>query len=198
MTLEQTIAEMILGTDDGVGDGPIASCMFHGGTYPEPYGCVTTISEYLFGEEPLFPPHLIRGNLTGVGGRTVITGLGLGALIGTGATVDVDPDLIPSPTEDDVGKVLRVGPDMKNIWDTEEGMGYRQDFEISDWVQLGLQYYTITVTHNLSTLSPQVELYQEGFIVIIDQVEIVNENIIKLYVLYNPDCRFNGSIVISK
>jgi len=67
-----------------------------------------TIEEYMFDEENLFPPHLIRGNLLATPGRTTTTGQWQLALFGGGVVFDVDPNLLPSPTTADIGKILTV------------------------------------------------------------------------------------------
>jgi hypothetical protein len=73
---------------------------------------------------------------------------------------------------------------------------YSSSFVIADWVSLGLDYYTITLTHNLNSTIPQVELYEGSDSVMLDRVEVVDANHVKIYVLQNPDCRFDGSIII--
>jgi len=67
-----------------------------------------SIEDYEFGEELLFPPVLIRGDLLQTDGRTKITGENSKALFGGGCVVDIDPNFIPSPSSDDVGKFMVV------------------------------------------------------------------------------------------
>lgn len=75
---------------------------------------------------------------------------------------------------------------------------YNQDFILSDWVNDSSIYYTLIFVHNLNTLYPIVELYSGGFRLRTDQVETIDANSIKVYVTYNPDGRFIGSVTVLK
>ena len=75
---------------------------------------------------------------------------------------------------------------------------YTDSFLISDWVNASNIYYTLTFTHNLNMLIPQVELYEGNYSVRVDKVELIDANSVKIYVPFSPDGRFNGSVIIIK
>ncbi len=60
---------------------------------------------------------LTKGNLTGVANRTAVSG-GTGAVIGSGASVDVNTTLLPSPGAGDVGKALISNGANSAVWTT--------------------------------------------------------------------------------
>lgn len=155
------------------------------------------ITEYLFGNQG-GQGVTGWGNVTGETGRINVSGQPNGAVIGSGVHIDVDEDLLPEPTVSDIGKFLKVTASGVNTYESITSGGYTNTFVIADWVNLASIYYTLTFTHNLGTLYPQVELLNGSFQVRADQVEIVDANSVKAYVTYSPDGRFNGSISILK
>jgi hypothetical protein len=154
------------------------------------------IAEYIFGMQGSFAV-TGWGDITGTEGRVQATGQPEGAVIGAGVNIDVDPKLIPEATETDLHKFLRSGAS-GNYWAVPDTTGYTKDITIDDWENLSNTYYKLDIAHNLNTEYPQVELYQDGFLVFIDQVEVITVNLVRLYVLFSPDGRFNGSVSIIK
>jgi len=75
---------------------------------------------------------------------------------------------------------------------------FSEDFLITDWV-LSAGVYTYNAQHNLESDKINVAIFENGNEeVIVDRVQIVDNNNVKLYVSYSPDCRFDGRINIFK
>ena len=72
------------------------------------------------------------------------------------------------------------------------------DFVIGDWV-LSAGRYILNLQHNLEGTRISVTLYENGNNeVIADRVEIVDNNNVRIYASYDPDCRFAGRATIFK
>lgn len=82
----------------------------------------------------------------------------------------------------------------------DPGSSYIESFLIADWIAAGTFLYYIIVTHDLDTNVPNVKVYEvDGNLksCILDRIEILDNNNIKIFVTYLPDGRFNGSIVVN-
>jgi hypothetical protein len=77
------------------------------------------------------------------------------------------------------------------------GSYYSKTFLISDWVNQVNVYYTQLITHDLNTLTPQTTIYNGTYLINVDNIEIIDANNIRIYTLYSPDGRFDGSIIMS-
>ena len=156
-----------------------------------------SIAEYIFGSQG-GGGVTGWGDITGETGRINVSGQPIGSVIGSGVHIDVDEDILPTPQQTDIGKFLKVTASGVNTYEAITSGGFTDTFVIADWVNLSNVYYTLTFIHNLGTLYPQVELLNGSYQVRVDQVEIVDANSVKIYVIYSPDGRFNGSISILK
>ena len=76
--------------------------------------------------------------------------------------------------------------------------GFQTTFVIADWV-LSAGRYQLDIQHNLETDLLNTYIWENSVSQVeVDRTEIINNNTIRLYVTYDPDCRFNGRIVIIK
>lgn len=155
------------------------------------------IENHLFGNN-IHPSASGYGNIIGASGRVVIGGSPTGAVIGAGVNIDIDEDLLPSPSVSDIGKILEVTGEGKTAWAVKSTGSYTEEFETGDWINQSNVYWYINVTHNLGTTTPIVEVFDDTSSVMVDRTEVVDGNTVKIGVVYNPDGRFAGSISIIK
>ncbi|MHA1591590.1 MAG: hypothetical protein ACTSUP_03875, partial [Candidatus Heimdallarchaeaceae archaeon] len=60
-------------------------------------------------------------------------------------------------------------------------------------------YYVVDIQHNLESENITYTIWEnETDQVEVDRVSIINTNTIRLYVSMDPDCRFEGNIVLFK
>lgn len=72
------------------------------------------------------------------------------------------------------------------------------DFLFEDWF-LSAGEYLLDVSHNLESEVVNTFIWENGKDQVgVDRVEIINSNVIRLHVTYDPDTRFSGRIVIFK
>ena len=74
--------------------------------------------------------------------------------------------------------------------------GYSTTFNSSSWVLNGTNY-ELTVTHNLASSYPIIEIREANNVVFVNDIITVDSNNVKLSVPNNPDLRFTGSIAIN-
>lgn len=116
---------------------------------------------------------------------------------GGGASVFTQLLDVPISYTGQAGKYVRV----KNTEDGLEfslgsGTGYNKIFLTTDWVSNGSNY-ELTITHNLDSVYPIVEIKDSAKLVFVNEVEIIDNNSIKLSIPANPDLRFAGAIAIN-
>lgn len=71
---------------------------------------------------------------------------------------------------------------------------YESSFTIGSWLELS-PYYYIDITHNLETAAPQVSCYDSNNEeVFLERIEVISNNLIKIFVSSIPDSRFIGII----
>lgn len=73
---------------------------------------------------------------------------------------------------------------------------YSLDFITTDW-SLNGENYELTITHNLDSSNPQVEVRSNGATIYPNSVSVIDSNSILLSVPATPDLRFNGSVAIN-
>lgn len=74
--------------------------------------------------------------------------------------------------------------------------GVEIEFLISDWVLMAGQYI-LDLQHNLESEKVNTELYDDSDNKVgVSRTNILNTNTIRLYTTLDPDCRFNGKIII--
>jgi hypothetical protein len=72
------------------------------------------------------------------------------------------------------------------------------DFVVDDWI-LSAGNYILDVAHNLDSEKVNVAIWENNVTpVILDRINVVNNNTIRLYVTFDPDCRFDGRAIIFK
>lgn len=68
----------------------------------------------------------------------------------------------------------------------------------NNWVLNGDMYYK-DINHNLNTLHPSITIREDNKnIIITHEVKSMSNNVLRLYVPSEPDCRFNGYISLVK
>lgn len=81
----------------------------------------------------------------------------------------------------------------------EEKHSYTKSFLIADWtLDMSSPLYYFNVVHNLGTLLPDVNVYNPANLVYMHEVEVIDANTIKLWIVSNPDTRFDGSVKVIK
>jgi len=81
---------------------------------------------------------------------------------------------------------------------SDEVISASADFVITDWV-LNAGRYVLNVQHALESDKINVAIWENNEnIVDVDRVEIVDNNNLNLYTSVDPDCRFDGRIIIFK
>jgi hypothetical protein len=73
---------------------------------------------------------------------------------------------------------------------------YKKTFIVADWVLSG-DYY-ISVPHLLNTLVPNVTVRDSTDSVMVNQVEVVDANNVRIWVPSTPNLRFIGSVAVIK
>jgi len=71
------------------------------------------------------------------------------------------------------------------------------EFLISDWVLESGSYY-VDLQHNLESEDVFTNVSDLQEMVDVDRITVRNTNTVRLYVTYNPDCRFDGKAIITK
>ena len=72
------------------------------------------------------------------------------------------------------------------------------DFLITDWV-LTAGVYVLDINHNLDNEKINVALWENGNTEVeVDRKLIINQNTVRLFISYDPDCRFSGTAVVFK
>jgi len=97
-----------------------------------------------------------------------------------------------------IGQILAKKSDLDydTKWiDVSAGVSFNQDFVIGDWILSAGRYY-ITFNHDFNSNNTIAEIKEGKNVVYLDNVENFTVNSIRIYVPYNPDCRFSGSITI--
>ena len=74
------------------------------------------------------------------------------------------------------------------------GGGYTHSFLVANWVAVGTAWYRLLITHNQHNLTPMYDIYSGVNNINVDHIEIIDQDSFYLYVVFNPDARFNGSI----
>ena len=69
-----------------------------------------------------------------------------------------------------------------------------QDFDTEDWV-LNAGRYELEITHNLTTFSPVISIFENNQLVTVS-LSVINENKVKIFTSIDPDLRFAGKIKI--
>jgi hypothetical protein len=99
-------------------------------------------------------------------------------------------------TAGDAGKVLAVKSDASDVeWVSGGISAYETSFLIADWISSGTQYY-LAFTHNKNTTSPEVAIYDGTEEVMVQKVDVISANLLRIYINQSPDDRFDGSIKI--
>jgi hypothetical protein len=75
---------------------------------------------------------------------------------------------------------------------------YTEAFLISDWIGPVSDHYYIDIVHSMSVLSPQVEVWEGDSRVLLDRIQRIDNNTVRLLVTADPDERFNGTVIIVK
>jgi len=71
------------------------------------------------------------------------------------------------------------------------------EFLSSDWILESGNYY-LDIQHNLESIDVFGNVWDAYEIVNVDRMTVRNTNTVRLYVSYNPDCRFDGKIIVTK
>jgi hypothetical protein len=75
------------------------------------------------------------------------------------------------------------------------GTGASIPFVVADWV-LSAGLYQLDLQHNLESEDVSVEVYEGDTEISVHRIQIINTNTIRIYVTFNPDCRFDGKAII--
>lgn len=74
---------------------------------------------------------------------------------------------------------------------------FRSIFEVSDWV-LNAGRYELDVTHSLNSTGLNVEIWENEIEKVESgRIEILSQDTLRLFVPFDPDCRFRGEIIIT-
>lgn len=76
------------------------------------------------------------------------------------------------------------------------GTAYTTQFVLGDWILAG-DYY-LPVPHPLGSLNPVVVIRDSNDSILVNQVEVESDALIKIWVPSNPDLRFDGIISLVK
>lgn len=81
---------------------------------------------------------------------------------------------------------------------SEDSVNFIQNFSVLDWVSSESgDTYSLTITHNLNTLKPEVAVYENDLEVNLHKVQVVDSNTVKLFVSQaSSDSRFAGKVII--
>lgn len=94
--------------------------------------------------------------------------------------------------------VIRVGNLL--LAKTNDPKPFVGNFVVGDWAHDGGERYYLDIVHNFGTLiPPSFDLYDlDGNIQVIGVSQVINKDRFRIKVLATPDCRFDGSIRLSK
>jgi len=74
---------------------------------------------------------------------------------------------------------------------------YKLTFASGDWVLSSTDYYLL-ITHSLSSTAPIVNIIESTNKVMVNRIEAVDANTVKLWVPATPDLRFSGTVSVLK
>lgn len=110
MTIPNNVYDYLFGASSGTQPTP---CNAYA---PSPCYEHPTIGEYVFGSDGTPLPPAPVGDLLGVTGRISVSGDYQDAVMGYGVVIDIDQKILPSPTINDIGKVLAATGDGLAVW----------------------------------------------------------------------------------
>jgi len=108
-------------------------------------------------------------------------------------------DIAPPVTDDSelivggpAGKAFKIK--RKNLGLQKKGVVF--EFESDDWT-LNVDKYEIVLEHSLNSEKVSVSILDNGAIIAVDQVSVIDNNSVLLSVPANPDLRFTGSATVT-
>ena len=74
--------------------------------------------------------------------------------------------------------------------------GVSISFVLGDWVLMA-GIYQLDLQHNLETLDVNADFFENSVSeIIVDRFEVLNTNTIRIFASMDPDCRFEGKVVV--